>query len=69
MSDNLCKNCKHCIVDDLGYEYAKCGLVKIENRRDLVDGTPSPKFGFCEIQRTYAWEQNCGPAGKHFEPK
>ena len=69
-----CKTCKHSLgpgllgIFDWNWEYAKCHRGEYCHT-DPVSGKKLYKAVYCSIERKYAGEDWCGPAGVFWEPK
>jgi len=73
----LCKDCKHHRDSDSSGQFDRCFAPKNLRFVNLVTGSKSAKFSFCEIHRSpplAGWlgsrlSGSCGKAGRWFEPK
>jgi len=73
--DKFCIDCRHCKAKNSPWPHDNsvelfCTHPSVEQRRDLVTGSPLGELKTCFKQR-YAVEQEsvCGTEATHFEPK
>ncbi len=78
----ICKNCKHCVPDPSfififsqnKWQYAKCAKTKevAPAKPDILDGSMGKeivRMDYCSVERVGWQSDDCGPEGKHYEPK